>query len=72
MLAARPVRVKMPALMITPTPKTVRSKAVRLFLSWYSGSSVSAIDCSMLFVRITLICRSDLVGTRSCVNLTAA
>ena len=32
-LAARPVRVKIPAPMITPTPKTVRSSAVRLFFS---------------------------------------
>ena len=53
--ATRPVRVKMPAPITTPTPKTVRSSAVRDFLSWYSGSSVSAIDCSTVLVRITLI-----------------
>ena len=55
-LAARPVRVKMPAPMMTPMPKTVRSSAVRRFLSWYSGSSVSAIDCSIVFFRNRLIC----------------
>ena len=41
----------MPAPMITPMPKTVRSSAVRVFFSAYSGSSVSAIDCSTLLVR---------------------
>src|SRR3954447_4535581 len=51
--AARPVSVKIPAPMMTLTPKTVRSSAVRFFLSWYSGSSVSAMDCSILFVRRT-------------------
>ena len=54
--AARPVSVKIPAPMMTPTPKTVRSSAVRFFLSWYSGSSVSAMDCSTLLVRRTLTC----------------
>jgi hypothetical protein len=54
-LAARPVSVKIPAPMITPMPKTVRSIAVRRFLSWYSGSSVSAIDCSIVFFRTRLI-----------------
>ena len=49
--ATRPVMVKMPAPTMMPTPKTVRSTAVRDFLSWYSGSSVSSIDCSIDFVR---------------------
>ncbi len=53
--AARPVRVKMPAPITTPMPNTVRSSAVRLFFSRYSGSSVSARDCSMLLVRRTLM-----------------
>jgi hypothetical protein len=48
--AAFPVKVKMPAPMTTPTPKTVRSRAVSDFFNWYSGSSVSASDCSMLLV----------------------
>ena len=52
--AARPVTVKMPAPMMTPTPKTVRSSAESRFLSWYSGSSVSLIDCSTDLVRIRL------------------
>lgn len=53
--AARPVRVKMPAPMMTPMPKTVRSTAVRFFLSWYSSSTVSAMDASIDFVRNRLI-----------------
>ena len=43
----------MPAPMMTPMPKTVRSTAVSLFLSWYSGSSVSRIDCSIDLVLMT-------------------
>jgi hypothetical protein len=35
--------------------------AVRRFLSWYSGSSVSAIDCSIVFFRTRLICASSTV-----------
>ena len=54
-LAARPVRVKMPAPMMTPMPKTVRSRALRRFLSWYSASSVSAIDSSIVLVRKMLM-----------------
>ncbi len=49
--AAWPVSTKMPAPMLTPTPKTIRSNAPRFFLSRCSGSSVSAIVCSMVFVR---------------------
>jgi hypothetical protein len=45
------VRVKMPAPMTTATPKTVRSQAVRSLRSLVSGSSVSAIDCSIDLVR---------------------
>ena len=54
-LAARPVRVKIPAPMMTPMPKTVRSRALRRFLSWYSASSVSAIDSSIDLVRKMLM-----------------
>ena len=53
--AAFPVTVKMPAPMMTPIPKTVRSSALSRFLSWYSGSSVSWIDCSIDLVRNTLM-----------------
>ena len=41
----------MPVPMMTPTPKTVRSRADRDFLSACSGSSVSRMDCSTFFVR---------------------
>src|SRR5690348_14883182 len=51
--AALPVNVKMPAPMITPIPKTVRSSQERLFLRANSGSSVSRIDCSIDLVLIT-------------------
>ncbi len=40
----------MPVPMMTPTPKTVRSRAERDFLSECSGSSVSRMDCSTFFV----------------------
>src|SRR3954447_18679126 len=50
-LATTPVSTKIPVPMITPTPKTVRSRAERFFLSWWSGSSVSRIDSSTLFTR---------------------
>ena len=36
----------MPAPMMTPMPKTVRSRAVRFFLSWNPSSWVSLIECS--------------------------
>src|ERR1044072_3003505 len=49
--AVRAVSVKMPAPITTATPKTVRSQALRFFLSLVPGSSVSAIDCSTDFVR---------------------
>ena len=45
----------MPAPMITPMPKTVRSRAVRFFLSLKSGSSVSLIECSTDLVRKTFM-----------------
>ena len=51
--ATVPVSTKMPAPMMTPTPKTVRSSVPRLFFSRCSGSSVSAIDCSTDLVRKT-------------------
>ena len=45
----------MPAPMMTPTPNTTRSRAPRSFLSLWSGSSVSLIDCSIDFVRSRLM-----------------
>ena len=53
--ATVPVSTKIPAPMITPTPKTTRSRACRFFRSWWSGSSVSAMDCSTDFVRNTFM-----------------
>ena len=53
--AARPVRVKIPAPMMTPMPKTVRSTALRRFFSWYSASPVSAIESSIVLVRKMLM-----------------
>ncbi len=44
-------RVKMPAPMTTATPKTVRSRAERLRLSLWPGSSASCSDCSTDLVR---------------------
>ncbi len=49
--AVRAVSVKIPAPIITATPKTIRSQAPRFRRSRVSGSSVSAIDCSTDFVR---------------------
>ena len=51
--ATVPVMTKIPAPMMTPTPKTIRSRVPRLFLSLCSGSSVSRIDRSTDFVRMT-------------------
>ena len=51
-------KVKMPAPMTTATPKTVRSRALRLRRSACPGSSVSEIDCSTLLVLV----RSLIVG----------
>ena len=51
--ATVPVITKIPAPMMTPTPKTMRSRVPRLFLSLCSGSSVSRIDRSTDFVRMT-------------------
>src|SRR4051794_12587169 len=50
--AASPVRTKMPVPITTPTPKTVRSNAPRRLRSAWVGSSVSAIDCSMVLVAV--------------------
>src|SRR3954451_19560071 len=50
--AASPVSTKIPVPMITPTPKTVSCKGPSSFRSWCSDSSVSAIDCSIVFVRV--------------------
>src|SRR5512135_1411528 len=41
--------------MMTPTPNTIRSSADRSLRSECSGSSVSRIDCSTVFVRNRLI-----------------
>jgi hypothetical protein len=53
--AALPVRTKMPVPMITPTPNTVRSRGPSVLRSLRPGSSVSAIDCSTVLLRSTLI-----------------
>ena len=53
--ATVPVITKMPAPMMTPTPKTIRSRTPRFFFSWCSGSSVSAMDCSTDLVRNRLM-----------------
>src|SRR6185503_2368699 len=49
--AALPVSTKIPVPMTTPTPKTVRSSAPSRLRSWWAGSSVSRIDCSIVLVR---------------------
>jgi hypothetical protein len=49
-LATVPVTTKIPAPMITPTPKISRSRTPRSFFNRCSGSSVSAMDCSTDFV----------------------
>src|ERR687883_1299201 len=49
-----PVSTKMPVPMITPTPKTVRSRPDRFFLSRCSGSSVSLMESSTDFTRRVL------------------
>src|SRR3954470_18428733 len=49
--AASPVSTKIPVPMITPTPKTVSWIGPSSLRSWCSDSSVSAMDCSMVFVR---------------------
>src|SRR5687768_16878618 len=54
-LATVPVTTKMPAPMITPTPKMTRSRTPRFFFSRCSGSSVSAMDCSTDLVRNTFM-----------------
>lgn len=50
--AASPVRTKRPVPMMTPMPKTVRSRGPRDLLSLNSGSSVSLMDYSMDLVRM--------------------
>src|SRR5665647_2623329 len=49
--AALPVSTKIPVPMMTPTPNTVRSSALSCLRSWWLGSSVSRIDCSIVLVR---------------------
>ena len=49
--ATTPVSTKMPVPMITPTPKTVRSRPERCFLSRCSGSSVSRMESSTDLMR---------------------
>ncbi|SKY04269.1 Uncharacterised protein [Mycobacteroides abscessus subsp. abscessus] len=49
------VIVKMPAPITTETPKTSRSRHVRSLRSLWSGSSVSAIDCSTDLVRVNAL-----------------
>src|SRR5947209_6563893 len=60
--AALPVSTKMPVPMTTPTPKTVRSIAPSRLRSWCVGSSVSAMDCSMVFVRHRFMSTSSTSG----------
>src|SRR5512139_3673426 len=55
--AVEAVIVKMPAPITTDTPKTVRSRQLRSRRSLVSGSSVSAIDCSTVLVRLLLVVR---------------
>ena len=45
------VTVKMPAPITTDTPNTQRCHQLKSLRSWVSGSSVSAIDCSIDLVR---------------------
>src|ERR1700729_1741104 len=49
--AVEAVTVKMPAPITTDTPNTQRCHQLRSLRSWVSGSSVSAIDCSIDLVR---------------------
>src|ERR1700761_7905419 len=49
--AVEAVTVKMPAPITTDTPNTHRCHQLRSLRSWVSGSSVSAIDCSIDLVR---------------------
>ena len=66
--AARPVSVKIPAPMMTPMPKTVRSRALRVRFSWWSASSAEAIDASIDLVRNTLMLTSGQVGDGTTTN----
>src|SRR3954447_3367674 len=71
-LATTPVSTKMPVPMITPTPKTARSRPERFFLSWCSGSSVSRMDSSTLLTRARLVamrCPSRAAGVRDAARL---
>src|SRR6202034_828350 len=49
--AVEAVTVKMPAPITTDTPNTQRCHQLKSLRSWVSGSSVSAIDCSIDLVR---------------------
>ena len=49
--AAVPVSAKMPAPMVAPTPRAVRSSGPSTRLSFRSGASASWTNCSGLFVR---------------------
>ncbi len=52
----------MPAPMMTPMPKTVRSRALRVLFSLWSASSDAAIEASTDLVRNTLMLTSERVG----------
>src|SRR4051812_31623527 len=52
--AAEPVSTNRPPPIVTPTPKTTRSREPRFFFNRRSGSSVSAMDCSTDLVRSRL------------------
>src|ERR1700726_303882 len=49
--AVEAVTVKRPAPITTDTPNTQRGHQLKSLRSWVSGSSVSAIDCSIDLVR---------------------
>src|SRR5829696_7646703 len=52
----------MPAPMMTPMPKTVRSRALKVLFSLWSASSADAIDASIDLVRNTLMLTSESSG----------
>jgi hypothetical protein len=51
----------MPAPMMTPMPKTMRSRAESRRFRWWSGSSAAAIEASIDFVRNRLMKTSERV-----------
>src|SRR4051794_21241473 len=67
--AAFPVRTKMPVPITTPTPNTVRSSALSRLRSWCSGSSVSAMDCSIVLVRQRFTSITSSPGARTAAPL---